>query len=159
MRNINSVLRGCLSDSQLRILRAVSEVSAINGNESYLVGGAVRDGLLGTPILDLDISVSNADLTFAEAVASKCNTRVSESSQFSTYKIAAYGTEVDIAMTKLFGGFPKEFYASYNLEFPLTEKWEDRVDIWNLYPLLVHANLFGRGYLDQIQVILKKYIV
>ena len=60
----------------------------------------MRDGLLGTPILDLDISVSNADLAFAEAVASKCNTRVLESSQFSTYKIAAYGTEVDIAMTR-----------------------------------------------------------
>ena len=70
-----------------------------------------------------------------------------------------YGSrEVDIAMTKLFGGFPKEFYASYNLEFPLREKWEDRVDIWNLYPLLVHANLFGSGYLKQIQSILKKYI-
>jgi len=69
-----------------------------------------------------------------------------------------YGSrEVDIAMTKLFGGFPKEFYASYNLEFPLREKWEERVDIWNLYPLLVHANLFGGGYLKKIQSILNQY--
>jgi len=69
-----------------------------------------------------------------------------------------YGSrEVDIAMTKLFGGFPKEFYASYNLEFPLSEKWEERVDIWNLYPLLVHANLFGGGYLKKIQSILNQY--
>lgn len=69
-----------------------------------------------------------------------------------------YGSrEVDIAMTKLFGGFPKEFYDSYNSEFPLTEKWEDRIDIWNLYPLLIHANLFGSSYLRQIQSILKKY--
>ena len=69
-----------------------------------------------------------------------------------------YGSrEVDIAMTKLFGGFPKEFYVSYNLEFPLIEKWEERVDIWNLYPLLVHANLFGDSYLKQIHSILTKY--
>ena len=69
-----------------------------------------------------------------------------------------YGNrEIDIAMTKLFGGFPKEFYVSYNLEFPLIEKWEERIDIWNLYPLLVHANLFGDSYLKQIHSILTIY--
>ena len=69
-----------------------------------------------------------------------------------------YGSrEVDIAMTKLFAGFPKEFYVSYNLDFPLKENWEERIDIWNLYPLLVHANLFGDSYIRQIQSILKKF--
>ncbi|MEC7646368.1 MAG: fructosamine kinase family protein, partial [Bacteroidota bacterium] len=69
-----------------------------------------------------------------------------------------YGSrEVDIAMTKLFGGFPKEFYISYNLHFPLMDNWEDRIDIWNLYPLLIHANLFGGDYLSQIQAILKRF--
>ena len=69
-----------------------------------------------------------------------------------------YGSrEVDIAMTKLFAGFPKEFYVSYNLDFPLKENWEERIDIWNLYPLLVHANLFGNSYVKQIQSILKKF--
>ena len=69
-----------------------------------------------------------------------------------------YGSrEVDIAMTKLFGGFPKEFYDAYNSNFPMIEKWEDRIDIWNLYPLLVHANLFGNSYIKQIQFILDKY--
>ena len=65
--------------------------------------------------------------------------------------------EADIAMTKLFGGFPQDFYVAYNLEFPLIDKWEERVAIWNLYPLLVHANLFGDSYLKQIYSILKRF--
>ena len=69
-----------------------------------------------------------------------------------------YGNrEIDIAMTKLFGGFPREFYVSYNFDFPLIEEWEERVNIWNLYPLLVHANLFGDSYLKQIHSILTIY--
>ena len=69
-----------------------------------------------------------------------------------------YGSrEVDIAMTKLFGGFPQKFYNSYNLEFPLVSNWQERLDIWNLYPLLVHANLFGANYISQIQTILKRF--
>ena len=66
--------------------------------------------------------------------------------------------EMDIAMTRLFGGFPKEFYEGYNLEWPLNEGWEDRMDLCNLYPLLVHVNLFGGSYLTQIQHILNRFI-
>ncbi len=70
-----------------------------------------------------------------------------------------YGNrEVDISMTKLFGGFPSEFYHYYNNFYPLNYGWEDRVDIWNLYPLLVHFNLFGNMYLNQIDNVLNKYI-
>lgn len=65
--------------------------------------------------------------------------------------------EVDIAMTKLFGGFPQDFYVAYNAAFPLMNEWEKRLDIWNLYPLLVHANLFGAAYLGQIYSILKGF--
>ena len=69
-----------------------------------------------------------------------------------------YGNrEADIAMTKLFGGFPNHFYELYNEEFQLQAGWENRIEIWNLYPLLVHANLFGESYLNQINFILKKY--
>lgn len=70
-----------------------------------------------------------------------------------------YGNrEVDIAMSTLFGGFTSEFYIGYNDEFPLLEGWKERLDIWNLYPLLVHLNLFGRAYLGQIESILKRFI-
>ena len=63
--------------------------------------------------------------------------------------------EIDVAMSKLFGGFSNQFYESYNDEFPLEQDWQSRVDIWNLYPLLVHANLFGDSYLNQVNFILK----
>jgi len=66
--------------------------------------------------------------------------------------------EVDIAMTKLFGGFSKGFYDAYHETYPLQHGWEERVDLWNLYPLLVHLNLFGRSYLRAIQNNLKQYI-
>ena len=67
-----------------------------------------------------------------------------------------YGNrEMDIAMTKLFGGFEKEFYESYNYHYPLVKNWQTRLDICNLYPLLVHANLFGGNYYNQIHSILK----
>lgn len=65
--------------------------------------------------------------------------------------------EMDLAMTTLFGGFTNEFYAAYNAEFPLEKNWQDRLEIWNLYPLLVHLILFGSSYLPQIKSTLKKY--
>ena len=69
-----------------------------------------------------------------------------------------YGNrEVDIAMTKLFGGFDVEFYKGYTDEWPLQPGWQERVDICNLYPLLVHVNLFGGAYLSEIQQVLNKF--
>lgn len=63
--------------------------------------------------------------------------------------------EVDTAMTKLFGGFSSEMYHSYNEEYPLQLGWENRIAICNLYPLLVHVNLFGGGYLQQVKSVLR----
>lgn len=65
--------------------------------------------------------------------------------------------EMDIAMTKLFGGFSTSFYESYNQAYALEEGWEQRVDLCNLYPLLVHVNLFGGGYAEQVRGILKYF--
>lgn len=65
--------------------------------------------------------------------------------------------EIDIAMTKLFGGFPDRFYQAYQEVRPLESAWQDRLSLYNLYPLLNHLNLFGSGYLDSIDVILKRY--
>ena len=66
--------------------------------------------------------------------------------------------EMDIGMSKLFGGFNDAFYRSYNDEFPLERNWESRIDIANLYPLMVHVNLFGGGYVHQVEGILKRFI-
>jgi fructosamine-3-kinase len=59
--------------------------------------------------------------------------------------------EVDIAMTRLFGGFGRAFYAAYEAEWPLPEGCERRAIVYNLYHLLNHFNLFGGGYLPQIR--------
>ncbi len=58
--------------------------------------------------------------------------------------------EMDIAMTRLFGGFEEAFYSAYNAEWPLEQGWKERVDLCNLYPLMVHVNLFGGRYVAQL---------
>lgn len=57
--------------------------------------------------------------------------------------------EVDIAMTELFGGFPAAFYHGYNQVFPLDEGYQKRKNLYNLYHILNHFNLFGGGYESQ----------
>lgn len=72
---------------------------------------------------------------------------------------AYYGLrEAEIAFTTLFGGFPIEFYEAYNEVKPLESGFKDRIDLYNLYPLLLHANLFGGGYLESIKRIVRKYL-
>ncbi|MBA4053187.1 MAG: ketosamine-3-kinase [Marivirga sp.] len=66
--------------------------------------------------------------------------------------------EADLAMTLLFGAFHDDFYTSYAESFPLMSGYRDRVDLYNLYPLLVHLNLFGTQYLSRITAILKTFI-
>lgn len=65
--------------------------------------------------------------------------------------------EMDIAMTRLFGGFEQGFYSAYTDERALENGWEERVELCNLYPLLVHVNLFGGGYVAQMQAALKRF--
>lgn len=65
--------------------------------------------------------------------------------------------EADLAMTKLFGGFDEEFYEGYESVFPLEKNWRERTDLFNLYPLLVHVNLFGGGYLQEVKNIIRKF--
>ena len=59
--------------------------------------------------------------------------------------------EVDIAMTKLFGGFGKEFYEEYHKIFPIKEGFEKRTIIYNFYHVLNHANMFGGSYLNKVK--------
>ncbi|MGH8689449.1 MAG: fructosamine kinase family protein [Burkholderiales bacterium] len=62
--------------------------------------------------------------------------------------------EADLAMTELFGGFPREFYRAYDEAFPLDPGYDKRKHLYNLYHLLNHLNLFGGGYLGQVQATL-----
>ncbi|TSA28009.1 MAG: ketosamine-3-kinase [Bacteroidetes bacterium] len=65
--------------------------------------------------------------------------------------------EIDLAMTTLFGGFSADFYTGYEAHHELVPGWRERLDIYNLYPLLVHVNLFGGGYLGSVMSILKRF--
>ena len=65
--------------------------------------------------------------------------------------------EVDIAMTELFGGFRFEFYQEYHKVGLIMPGYEDRRDIYNLYHMLNHVNLFGRAYLGSVHTLLHKY--
>lgn len=65
--------------------------------------------------------------------------------------------EMDLAMTRLFGGFAPEFYSAYNAINPLQKDYEKRTEICNLYPLLVHVKLFGTSYLNDVIVTLKQF--
>lgn len=63
--------------------------------------------------------------------------------------------EADLAMTELFGGFPREFYRAYNEVWPLEQGYRRRKHLYNLYHLLNHLNLFGGGYLAQVEATLR----
>lgn len=66
--------------------------------------------------------------------------------------------EVEIAFTELFGGFSSRFYAAYNAAYPLEPGYQERKALYQLYPILVHLNLFGGSYGAQADQIAQKYV-
>ncbi|MCA0937222.1 fructosamine kinase family protein [Vibrio alginolyticus] len=66
--------------------------------------------------------------------------------------------ECDIAMTELFGGFTPDFYQGYESVLPLLPGYQERKELYNLYHILNHCNLFGGHYLDQAQLSINKII-
>jgi fructosamine-3-kinase len=66
--------------------------------------------------------------------------------------------EMDIGMTLLFGGFDTSFYSAYNSFYPLEKEWRKRVPLTQLYPLLVHAILFGGGYVAKCKDLLLNWV-
>lgn len=66
--------------------------------------------------------------------------------------------EMDIAMMHLFGGFSPLVFERYNEIFPLEKGWKERIELNQLYPLLVHVNLFGRSYWERVKTIIERYI-
>ncbi len=65
--------------------------------------------------------------------------------------------EMDLGMSRLFGGFGREFYAAYREAYPLAFGFEQRLGIYQLYYLLVHVNLFGGGYVGSVRGILQRF--
>jgi fructosamine-3-kinase len=73
---------------------------------------------------------------------------------------AAYGghREVDLAMLQLFGHPGHHFFAAYHERFPLADGHEERVQLYQLFPLLVHAALFGGGYAASAERAARAYV-
>lgn len=66
--------------------------------------------------------------------------------------------EMDLAMTHLFGGFDDSFYKAYNEFHPLIPGFAERMELSQLYYLLVHVNLFGQSYVGSTLAIIQKYM-
>src|SRR5699024_5918186 len=66
--------------------------------------------------------------------------------------------EAELAFTALFGGFDPNFYSAYHEANPLQQGYSDRKDIYNIYPLMVHVNLFGTSYLSGVEQALNSFV-
>jgi fructosamine-3-kinase len=66
--------------------------------------------------------------------------------------------EVDLAMMRLFGGFPPSVFDAYHEADPMQTGWEQRVPLYQLYPLLVHLCLFGQSYEARLTRTLEKVL-
>ena len=66
--------------------------------------------------------------------------------------------EADLAMTEMFGRMPEEFYSAYHEAFPIQPGYIERKDIYNLYHLLNHYNLFGGSYLKQADRTVRNFV-
>ncbi len=66
--------------------------------------------------------------------------------------------ECDLAMTELFGGYPADFYAAYRAAYPLDAGYSTRTELYNLYHILNHANLFGGGYARQAEQMMQRLL-
>jgi protein-ribulosamine 3-kinase len=65
--------------------------------------------------------------------------------------------EMDLAFSKMFGGFSADFYEGYESVTPLEPGFSERVAVYNMYPLLVHVNLFGGHYTSQFERFIKSF--
>ncbi len=66
--------------------------------------------------------------------------------------------EIELAFTQMFGSFPHDFYEAYQEVWPLEPGYDDRVDIYNIYPHMTHTNLFGPSYLGGVEQVLRRYV-
>lgn len=100
MRNIAEILMAQLDDLSLRHLRRISSVADSQGIQAYLVGGAIRDAMLGLPVGDLDIAVVGLTPELAQQAADSLGGEIAAHSQFNTFAVTASGSRIDLAMAR-----------------------------------------------------------
>ena len=100
MTNIANILEAQLDAISLRQLRGTAAVAQIHGAQTYLVGGAVRDALLGLRVTDIDIAVVGMTSGLPRGVARALNGNVAARSQFNTFSLNVSGRHIDLAMAR-----------------------------------------------------------
>ena len=100
MTNIAATLEAQLDTLSLRQLRGIAAVAEIHGARTYLVGGAVRDALLGLKVTDIDIAVVGMTSGFPRGAAAALNGKVVAHSQFNTFALNASGRHIDLALAR-----------------------------------------------------------
>ena len=107
---------------------------------------------LATMLKDIKPSLLHGDLWSGNYLISK------DGSPFLIDPAIYYGhNEIDIAMSKLFGGFGNAFYEAYFSNFPTDDYTDSRIEIYQLYYILVHLNMFGNSYYGSVKRIIKKF--
>ena len=88
------------------------------------------------------------------------NLHVADSGEPCLIDPAVYGghREIDLVTLRLFGGFSPRCFAAYDDAYPLAPGAEGRVPLYQLYPLLVHVNLFGGSYVGSVKQALSAYV-
>ncbi len=124
--------RGRLQEQGARLLEHLPELFAGHDPEPSLLHGDLWGGNFG-------VDSAGAPVIFDPAVY--------------------YGDrEADLAMTRLFGGFSSSFYAAYESAWPLPPAARMRMDLYNLYHVLNHLNLFGSGYQAQAESMIARLL-
>ncbi len=125
-----------------------------------LVDGAFRDGFERL-FANLDALVGPAEspaLLHGDLWGG--NLHIADSGEPCLVDPAVYGghREIDLAMMRLFGGFSRRCFDVYDEAYPLAPGSDERVPLYQLYPLLVHVNLFGRSYVGSVKEALAAYV-
>jgi fructosamine-3-kinase len=134
-----------------------------------MVRSAVDEGLLPDPVVrDFDVLYGKLEnLVGVNEPPSRLhgdlwggNLHVTGDGQPCLIDPAVYGghREIDLAMMRLFGGFSPTVFAAYQEAWPLAAGHEERVALYQLYPLLVHVNLFGNSYISGVSRALRQLI-
>ena len=100
MKNIAEILEAQLDALSLRQLRRIADTARVPGVQAYLVGGAVRDALLGLPVGDIDIAVVGLTHDIAQDTAAALGGEIVKRSQFNTFALEASGRRIDMAMAR-----------------------------------------------------------
>lgn len=134
-----------------------------------MVRSAVDEGLLPDPVVrDFDVLYGRLEhLVGMNEPPSRLhgdlwggNLHVTNDGQPCLIDPAVYAghREIDLSMMKLFGGFSPAVFAAYEEAWPLAAGHEERVALYQLYPRLVHVNLFGTSYISGVSRALRRLI-